>query len=1030
MGTNIPEIIDNREHFLKDTINKLLKYATNVEMATGYFYISGFDLVKENINDNCKINVVIGDETDRITAEEIAEGYNLRKKYYIKNEIEKDIKYLNDDQKINVYELSELIKQGKIDFKIYVKDKFHSKAYIFDVLYNGEMQESYAIVGSSNFSKRGLGDGNLANTELNAVLRQPSQVEKVKEWFKRIWNEAEDFNEDLLRIIDENITVEKLDYSPFDILLKTLYEFYKDNNFLNKDIKFNLDDLAEFQKFAVKRALQILENYNGVIIADSVGLGKTYIAKGLLRYFINNRMNALIFCPASLKSNWEVVIDEFQIPIKIVSQESIGRDGVEQKDFENVQVIIIDEAHNFRNETANRYKELIKVIMDKKVIQLTATPINNSIKDLYNLLVLFLKDDEFKNKLGIKSIYEVFRDYEGNKNKIMDILNEVMIRRSRTFIKKKYGNKLNYEGKEFKFPKRHLFKINYNIAHVYGYNIFEEISKILQNLNLPIITREKLTEKQEAFTKALMKTIFLKRFESSIEAFRISIEKQKKYCELVLRGIEKGYLLCKKDILANLNSEDFDIEDENIKIDISQYNADIDKLKELFEKDYESFDFILQKIRNIDADKDMKLQTLINFINEKLRGKKVLIFTEFSDTARYLYKNLLDTDFGIVEEIDSENSKSGRKEKIISRFSPSFNPRLDNDDKEIDILISTDVLSEGQNLQDCNIIINYDLTWNPVRIIQREGRIDRITTKFDDIYIYNFMPDDKLDEILNLVERLEKKINYINETVGNENKIISEDKRINDLTFNDNIEKLRELAKCNDSNILDELEEERESIIPSEEYMLEDYNEFIIQNDSIRNYVKALKDGIFSIVRSDKNKGVFMFFKVGSENYLLFYDIITNQIISNKSLVYSIISNGKKIRWKPLKLNINWDIEGILKEGEKYVENIQNNLRQVRASIKEIDPIQRKIMERIEDMLGDIKFRSRIKPEQRLRRKKIMQPLHKGTLMKLKELNIDNLTDEEFLDKLDEILSYVEIDKNNEDINNKEIRLICYEIFV
>lgn len=233
------------------------------------------------------------------------------------------------------------------------------------------------------------------------------------------------------------------------------------------------------------------------------------------------------------------------------------------------------------------------------------------------------------------------------------------------------------------------------------------------------------------------------------------------------------------------------------------------------------------------------------------------------------------------------------------------------------------------------------------------------------------MPDDKLEEILNLVERLEKKINYINETVGNENKIISEDEQVNDLTFNDNIEKLRELAKCNNSTIvLDELEEERDSIIPSEEYMLEDYNEYIIRNESNKNYVQTLKEGIFSIVRSNKYKGVFMFFKVGSENYLLFYDMITKQIIANKSLVYNIISNSKNIKFKPLKININWDIEKILKEGEKYVENIQNELKQVRTSIIEIDPIQRKIMERIEDMLGDIKFRSKIKPEQRLRRKR------------------------------------------------------------
>ncbi|MEC0305018.1 SNF2-related protein, partial [Terribacillus saccharophilus] len=278
---------------------------------------------------------------------------------------------------------------------------------------NGDIQESYAIVGSSNFSKRGLGDNvNQNNTELNALLRQPSAVNEVKKWYSEIWDEAEDFNSELLRIINNNLNVEFLKNSPFDILLKTLYEYLKDDSLFD-DIEFlNLEDLTEFQAFAVKKAIQILINFNGVIIADSVGLGKTYVAKGILRYLVQTDNIILIICPSTLKPMWEKETANFKDNIKVITQESIGREGIPASLSECVDAILIDEAHNFRNETANRHKELVKVTMGKKVIQLTATPVNNSIFDLYNLLTLFLKDDDFKNSYGITKLRDIFNNYD------------------------------------------------------------------------------------------------------------------------------------------------------------------------------------------------------------------------------------------------------------------------------------------------------------------------------------------------------------------------------------------------------------------------------------------------------------------------------------------------------------------------------------------------------------------------------------------------------------------------------------------
>ena len=196
------------------------------------------------------------------------------------------------------------------------------------------------------------------------------------------------------------------------------------------------------------------------------------------------------------------------------------------------------------------------------------------------------------------------------------------------------------------------------------------------------------------------------------------------------------------------------------------------------------FDDILNILNNKDIIRDNKIKTLINILNTEIRNKKILIFTQYKDTARYIYKVLKDNIEDVnIEEIDG--SKKQDKQDIIQRFAPKANDFKIDDNKEIDILISTDILSEGQNLQDSNIIINYDLPWNPVRIIQREGRIDRITTEHDYIYLYNFMPDKDLDKLLNLVDKIKNKIKNINSTIGNESKIISEDEQITDKVFND-----------------------------------------------------------------------------------------------------------------------------------------------------------------------------------------------------------------------------------------------------
>lgn len=1018
----IPEIIDNRNYFLKDALNQNIRYSKVFKVAAGYFYLGGFDLIKDNIPEDCKIKIIIGDESDLTTVSEIQKGYLKRKEATI-DSLNRDLLNLSEEEKAKIVELSELIQSGNIDIRIYVKDKFHSKAYIFHRIIDEEQQDS-AIVGSSNFSNNGLGKSEISNTELNIYITQVSMVSGVETWFDNIWDDSQEFREELMKIIDKKVKVEKLDITPFHIILKTLSTYFDSIKNLAKLEKDDLRGLMEFQKYAVTRAIDILSIYNGVIISDSVGLGKTYIAKGLLRYYSKLGSNILIICPAALKDMWSRETADIMEKIKIITQETVGRNGFNDYDVRG-KMILIDEAHNFRNEYSNRFKELINIAEGKKIIELTATPINNSIIDLYNLISIFTRDHEFKDNLGILSIKDSFFNYKNKKTDVESILDELLIRRSRNFIRKKYKNNKD-SNFEMKFPKRHLKQINYEITEVYGKLLFKYISNLIQNLHLPIISKVKMTIEQNNYTKALIRTMLLKRFESSIEAFNISIEKQVKYYKELLKSMEHGYLLCKKSFMEDLQNRciQYDVLD---KIKFDEFEGDIEILSQNIKDDLNNLEELLSKVKKLKSRGDVKLDILKKYLSRDLKGEKILIFTQFKDTARYIYKHLSNLDLKI-EEMDGAKFNNNQKANIIQRFAPKANKANIRPEDELDILIATDMISEGQNLQDCNIIINYDLTWNPVKLIQREGRIDRINTEFDDIYIYNFIPDSKLDEILNLMGRLTEKIKGINDVVGNESKIISEDEILKEKIFNDrDIEYIKKINQ-EDAFVMEKIEEENEGIINSKEGMLEDYLSLIYNKDNNSKEAEVLENGIYTIRKSQDYKGVYMYYKIGFKNYLLFYDMNTNSIIYDKNTVYNIISQGNFLKSKPIKRKIQFNIEDILNKGKEYVQHNIKSLVQKQETNSSIDRIQKKVGKRISNILTSNELNLSEAEIELLKR--INNPLHKGILQRLRNINMDK-SDKELVVELLDILVVVENKKwDKVEMLREDILLVCYEIFV
>lgn len=1038
----IPEIIDNRKYVLKDTINHLVKYAKNGKIAAGYFYLNGFDIIKDNLNLDCNIDIIIGDETDLNTATEIAKGYELKLKEKTIQTIIESTQELNDIQKEKIYYLSEYIKEGKINFKIYTKDKFHSKSYIFDVEYNnGDVEESYAIIGSSNFSKRGLGQNtkNGCNTELNATLRQKSAIDEVKKWFNEIWEESDDFNESLLNIINKKVSHQKLEYSPMDILLKSLYCLYKDSDLFD-DIKQDLDDLTYFQKVAVNKAISILTKYNGVIIADSVGLGKTYIGIGLLRHYYNLNEKILIICPASLYNMWINECNKNNLKVEIKTQEDIGRNGLDKEFMKDIQCILIDETHNFRNDLSERFKELISYTGNRKIIELTATPVNNSIMDLYNIMSMFLKDDEFKEKFGVRDIKEYMKDYSNNKDKVHNIINEVMIRRSRQFIKSKYFSDglLNSNNIEFKFPTRKIYTVNYSLSKTYGNEILDYIFCKLEELNLPIIKKDDIDENKIFTAKCLIKIMFLKRMESSIESFRISIKKQKEYCDIMLKSISEGFIVYKKDIFSIEGSNI----DDKFKISIHDYSGNIEELSKELKVDYQIFEDILQKLEAILLNDD-KMQVLTYILTSCLKNKKVLIFTQYKDTARYVYNKLKSNIQDLnIEVIDGSNKAN--KQDIINRFAPKANS-FEVSNNEIDILISTDILSEGQNLQDSDTIINYDLPWNPVKIIQREGRIDRITTEYDYIYLYNFMPDKDLDKLLNLVDKLNKKIGSINSTIGNESKILSENEEVIDKVFNDDDNKTDSIRKMVDSENTEqyflEVEQSLEYEFPNEEYMQDDYKKLILENSKNKNRAENLSNNIFTTRACDEYKGVFMYYKTKSNDYWLFYNTDTEDWAENKEFIYSIISYGNRLDLKPIVKEIKIEVEKILEEGKHKVEISEEFIRQNAFSPTKKDPKIRKIIKILNAIVNTKTIRTGLKKEDKeiIEKnkaiakeciKKLKNRLPRGIENKVKNIkDINNIGDKEIVKQLNKILKDIDYIEESE-VKDISIELICYEVFL
>ncbi len=945
-------IIDNyiTKKKVGDFLKNSIKDDAEISIVSAYFTIYAFNELKDSLNKTKEFKFLFGEPTfiknmkTELLPQKEFEIEDNTFKISIKNRLK---------QKFVAQQCYKWIKKSNVYIKSMIKPNFlHGKIYYIQ----NKDRDPIALVGSSNFTYSGLGFGNSKNIELNIEIDSKRDTINLKKWFDEIWNKSNDTVQDVKKEVLKYIETLYKDNSPEYIYYLTLYNIFSDyrKNTLqlpDENLNFNntliWNKLFDFQQDGVKSAINKILKYNGCIIADSVGLGKTFEALAVIKYFELKNYKVLVLCPKKLRENWIIYRnnDERNIFVKdrfsfdVLSHTDLSRDtgytgdiNLENINWGNYDLVVIDESHNFRNNTRSRRDEngdiirksrydkliedIIKSGVQTKTLLLSATPVNNDLKDLKNQInIITGENDNFFKSIDINSVNEImrvaqsdFNSWAKTENSVKDLisklnisflklLDELTIARSRKHIEKYYD--LDKIGK---FPVRlEPLSIYSEIDLDDKFLSFEKIDEIIDQFKLSLynpsayvydefkakynIKDKKSFNEQssnEYYLIGMMKINFLKRLESSIHSFSKTLENTlKKIEDLLFEIIEfesekfkdenfKGDINPFKDIDEDIIDENEELNFQvgkkmkfNLKhIDINSWKTDLKKDKNMIEN-------LLNLSKAITSDRDGKLKELKDIMKEKIENpfngsnKKIIVFTAFADTAEYLYDNLKDyifENFNLYSAIVTGGSscKTNFELKSRSNFDSiliNFSPISKNRDKmrsmpqngEIDILIATDCISEGQNLQDCDCVINYDIHWNPVRIIQRFGRIDRLGSKNSLIKMINFWPTEDFDSYINLKTRVETRMILVNIASTGENSILGTHEIESSINYREN-----QLKKMKNEilNI-----EDFENSVSLSDFTLDDFRV------DLSNFIKINKNisdnspkGVYAIVEREKDK--------------------------------------------------------------------------------------------------------------------------------------------------------------------------------
>lgn len=799
---------------LLERFQKTLKGAEYFDVLVGYFRSSGFNNLYSALKDVKKMRILVGLSADKqivsLVEEFHGQGQLKLSRHEIKddyiNRVKEEFEHCEDseDTEQAVAAFRHMIEQKRLEIRAFPERNIHAKVYI--TRYPEDDRDFGSVItGSSNFSENGL----RANREFNVELKDQPDVKFALQRFEELWDQSDDITTEYIDTIDHHTWLnDKI--TPYEIYLKFLYEYFKEEINFDKEGGFMLPDgfmELEYQKQAVTAAKKILNAYNGVFLADVVGLGKTYITALLLQQLPAERK--LILCPPVLIDGWKNAIRDFRVGGANV--ESIGKLDKVEKQADDYDIIVIDEAHRFRNEVTWGYEKLQQICQNKKVVLVSATPINNKFEDLLSLIKLFqpVKQSSIPGIVNLEQFFKqqskrlVGKD-KGSKDYLQTVsaasaeirnkvLSHLMVRRTRSEIKKYFGKDIKNQGLHFPEaadPRRIVYEFDKKIDAVFNKTI-ELLKSFSYSRYTPLLfLKERPTDliiQSQKNIGGFMKGILVKRLESSFYAFKQSTNRFVSSYERFIDMFEKGTVYISKKVNV------FDLLD----------NDQEDKLMKLVEDEkaekYESSDFtedflpklrmdltILKQIQDLwsHITKDPKADKFIEMLqkDKNLTGQKVIVFTESKETSDILYDRLSKEFVGRVLRYSSEgadfNGETYSSEMARQIINENFDPREKHQQNNIDILITTDVLAEGVNLHRSNILVNYDLPWNPTRILQRVGRINRVGTSFEEYFVYNCFPTVESNDHIHLEENIISKIQAFHNTLGEDAKYLSDEEEI------------------------------------------------------------------------------------------------------------------------------------------------------------------------------------------------------------------------------------------------------------
>lgn len=900
------------ENTLENRLKDILTHYNikNLEFLIGYFRISGFKKIASLLDGVDKIRILVGINVDKLTQEAKDRGKELNFfdseqfiKEFQRNQNENLVQaHYSKETDEGVFQFINLISTNKLEIRISKSKNTHSKIYIFRekefIKHDGKLEQKGSVItGSSNLTENGLSK----NYEFNVELKDSDDVAFALDEFESLWLDSVEITVDDIDSVKQKSYLKEV--TPYELYIKFLIEHFDERVNFDPSVA---DDLPKgfmklaYQIDAVNEGISKIKKHSGFFLSDVVGLGKTITCAMIVKKLCTiTKGQILIIAPPSIEKEWIETFERFQIGnYRKFEFKSFG--ALEKiKDTQKYEIVIIDESHKFKNFLTSRYKELERICKEqikykKKILLLSATPLNNKPQDIANQLYLFQDkrkstidsypnlenffagiDKRYKDIIGKKENSsdlnaDELKELESLSRKVRDdILREVMVRRTRTDIQSETYKK-DIEEQALKIPKitpiKELeYKLDDNLVKIFDKTISLLTDdktglqyhryKILANLNNE--GQKKYGKVQKGFIELssealakLMQTMLIKRLESSFTAFKSTIGKQKRNLKRLIDMFEDNviYIPSKHFNLYELIEKDEDnftdkveeyLENEKMKLfQMSDFEA---KYLEQLKSDY----IILEDLVHLweDINYDPKLEKFKTILDTH-RDERIVVFTESKQTALYLEEQL--KEYKKVLTVHGEN-----RDKLKDTIRENFDANYANQKDDFNVIISTDTLSEGVNMHRSNIIYNYDIPWNSTRLMQRIGRINRIGTKHDEIYIYNFKPTAQSEALIELSKKAFIKLQTFHHTVGEDSQIYSTNEQVGSVSLYDN-----DLEKPDDElKFLEEIRAYKEMYpmnfktlkslpqkvrVQRDKDASEEASFVFIKNDTSKNYYKVI----------------------------------------------------------------------------------------------------------------------------------------------------------------------------------------------